>query len=58
MNRERPPRPWQSGPNGQTESEGATQDKQQVRFTAILTAFSKRDGSPWMRSVSNWTFRW
>src|ERR1700689_2929569 len=32
----------QSGPNGQTESGGsATQDKQQIRFTAILTSLQQ-----------------
>src|SRR5216683_3720905 len=35
MNRERPARPG-IGPNGQPESEGAFQDKQRARFTAIL----------------------
>jgi DeoR family transcriptional regulator of aga operon len=40
MNRERPARPG-IGPNGQPESEGAFQDKQQVRFTAILTGLQQ-----------------
>jgi DeoR family transcriptional regulator of aga operon len=36
MKRDRPPRPG-VGPNGQPESEGASQEKQRVRLTAILT---------------------
>jgi len=38
----RPQRRSQSGPNGQTESGGSvTQDKQQIRFTAILTSLQQ-----------------
>jgi DeoR family transcriptional regulator of aga operon len=40
MNRERPARPG-IGPNGQPESEGAFQDKQRARFTAILTGLQQ-----------------
>lgn len=40
MKRERPPRPG-IGPSGQPESEGASQDKQRVRFTAILTGLQQ-----------------
>ena len=40
MNRERSTRPGM-GPNGHPESEGATQDKQRVRFTAILTGLQQ-----------------
>ena len=40
MKRERSPRPG-IGPNGQPEFEGASQDKQQVRFTAILTGLQQ-----------------
>jgi len=40
MKRERPPRPG-IGPNGQPESEGAFQDKQRARFTAILTGLQQ-----------------
>src|SRR5208282_6858227 len=36
MKRDQPPRPGVS-PNGQAESEGASQEKQRVRLTAILT---------------------
>jgi len=40
MKRERSPRPG-IGPNGQPEFEGGSQDKQQVRFTAILTGLQQ-----------------
>src|SRR5216683_4805702 len=40
MNRERPARPG-IGPNGQPEFEAASHDKQQVRFTAILTGLQQ-----------------
>jgi len=41
MKRQRPPRPG-TGPNGQLDSEaGASQDKQQLRFTAILTGLQQ-----------------
>ena len=40
MNRERSARPGM-GSNGQPESEGATQDKQRMRFTAILTGLQQ-----------------
>src|SRR5580698_8303545 len=40
MNRERSARPG-IGSNGQPESEGATQDKQRVRFTSILTGLQQ-----------------
>lgn len=40
MKRERSPRPG-IGPNGQPEFEGASQDKQQARFTAILTGLQQ-----------------
>jgi DeoR family transcriptional regulator of aga operon len=40
MKRNRPPR-RRIGPNGQLESEGASQDKQRVRLTAILTGLQQ-----------------
>jgi DeoR family transcriptional regulator of aga operon len=40
MKRDRPPRPG-IGANGQPESEAASQDKQQVRLTAILTGLQQ-----------------
>src|ERR1700730_6854104 len=40
MKRDRPQRP-RIGPNGQPESEGVSQDKQQVRLTTILTSLQQ-----------------
>jgi DeoR family transcriptional regulator of aga operon len=40
MKRDRPPRPG-IGPNGQPEPEGASQEKQRVRLTAILTGLQQ-----------------
>src|ERR1700685_1918823 len=40
MKRDRPPRPG-IGPHGQTEPEGASQEKQRVRLTAILTGLQQ-----------------
>ena len=40
MKRDRPPRPG-VGPHGPTESEGASQEKQRVRLTAILTGLQQ-----------------
>ena len=57
MRRQRPSQQG-TGPNGQTDSGGSvTQEKQQVRFTAILTSLQQTGRVSVERSVSNWTSR-